>query len=136
MILAAVVLAVWGGFRRTIYTLVVAVTLLLVAMVLLAFTPADMPYLLVAVLGVIGWAAAWAHGPLLSLLQANVPATMHGRAMAVLTTAMNAAAPLGIIVAGAMVTWVGPQWWAASVALVVALVLIWSLRGPLMQLER
>jgi predicted MFS family arabinose efflux permease len=136
MILAAVVLAVWGGFRRTIYTLVVAVTLLLVAMVLLAFTPADMPYLLVAVLGVIGWAAAWAHGPLLSLLQANVPATMHGRAMAVLTTAMNAAAPLGIIVAGAMVTWVGPQWWDASVALVVALVLTWALRGPLMQLER
>jgi hypothetical protein len=61
---------------------------------------------------------------------------MHGRALAVLTTAMNAAAPLGIIVAGAMVTWVGPQWWAASVALVVALVLTWSLRGPLMQLER
>jgi DHA3 family macrolide efflux protein-like MFS transporter len=136
MILAAVILAVWGGFRRTIYTLVVAVALLFVAMVLLAFTPADMPYLLVAVLGVIGWAAAWAHGPLLSLLQANVPATMHGRALAVLTTAMNAAAPLGIIVAGAMVTWVGPQWWAASVALVVALVLTWSLRGPLMQLER
>ena len=136
MILAAVVLAVWGGFRRTIYTLVVAVALLFVAMLLLAFTPAGMPYLLVAVLGVIGWSAAWAHGPLLSLLQANVPATMHGRALAVLTTAMNAAAPLGIIVAGAMVTWVGPQWWAASVALVVALVLTWALRGPLMQLER
>ena len=105
-------------------------------MLLLAFTPAGMPYLLVAVLGLIGWAAAWAHGPLLGLLQANVPATMHGRAMAVLTTAMNAAAPLGIIAAGVMVAWVGPQWWAGSVALVVALVVLWVLRGSLMHLER
>lgn len=136
MILAAVVLAVWGGFRRTIVTLIFAVTLLFVAMLLLAFTPAGMPFLLVAVLGLIGWAAAWAHGPLLGLLQANVPATMHGRAMAVLSTAMNAAAPLGIIAAGVMVAWVGPQWWAGSVALVVALVVLWVLRGSLMHLER
>jgi predicted MFS family arabinose efflux permease len=136
MILAAVILAVWGGFRRTIYTLAMAVALLFLAMLLLAFTPAGMPYLLVVVLAVIGWAAAWAHGPLLSLLQANVPATMHGRAMAVLTTAMNATAPLGIIVAGGLVAWVGPQWWAGSVALVVALVALWALRGPLIHLER
>ena len=136
MIVAAVVLAAWGGFRRTIVTLAVAVTLLLLAMLVLAVTPAHMPYLLVVTLGVIGWAAAWAHGPLLSLLQANVPATMHGRAMAVLTTAMNAAAPLGIIGAGAMVGWVGPQWWAGSVAVVVVLVLVWALRGPLLELER
>ncbi|RLT23373.1 MAG: MFS transporter [Chloroflexi bacterium] len=136
MILAAVVLAVWGGFRRTIHTLIVAVVLLGVAMTLLALTPPTQPYLLVVALGVIGWAAAWAHGPLLSLLQANVPATMHGRAMAVLSTAMNVAAPVGIVVAGAVMTRVGPQWWAASVALVVALVVYWALRGPLMDLDR
>lgn len=136
MIVAAVVLAAWGGFRRTTITLAVAVTLFLIAMLILAFTPAQMPYLLVIAIAVIGWAAAWAHGPLLSLLQANVPAPMHGRAMAVLTTAMNAAAPLGIIAAGALVTWVGPQWWAASVALVIALVLRWALRSPLMSLAR
>jgi predicted MFS family arabinose efflux permease len=53
MILAAVVLAAWGGFRRTIVTLAVAVTLLLLAMLLLAFTPASLPYLLVVVLGLI-----------------------------------------------------------------------------------
>lgn len=136
MILAAVILAVWGGFRRTTHTLVVAVTLLLIAMSILAGTPAQMPYLLVMCMALIGWAAAWAHGPLLSLLQANVPATMHGRAMAVLTTAMNVAAPVGIMVAGLLVAWVGPQWWAGSVAVVVALVLGWALRGPLMTLER
>jgi len=56
--------------------------------------------------------------------------------MAVLSTAMNVAAPVGIVVAGAVMTRVGPQWWAASVALVVALVVYWALRGPLMNLDR
>lgn len=131
----AVTLAVWGGFRRVPVTLAVAVALLIVAMLATAATPADWPWLMLAAMGIIGWAAAWAHGPLLTLVQYNTPAQMHGRAMAVLQTAMNAAAPLGIVLTGWLVDTTSVRLWAMTSVLIVSMVLIIAVRGPIMTLQ-
>ncbi len=135
LLLGAVALASWGGFAHVPHTLVVAVVLLIVAMIIVALTPPSWPWSMIAALVLIGWAAAWAHGPLLTLVQANVPVSMHGRALAVLTTAMNAAAPLGIALAGVVVDASGVSLWAAMVALGAIGVLWWAVRGPIMTLR-
>lgn|GEM_PF-1454134 len=135
LLLGAIALATWGGFSHVPHTLVVAVVLLVVAMVIMALTPPTWPWSMLASLALIGWAAAWAQGPMLTLVQANVPAGMHGRALAVLTTAMNAAAPLGIALAGVIVDMSSISLWAALVALSALGVLWWAVRGPIMTLR-
>ena len=135
LLLGAIALATWGGFAHVPHTLVVAVVLLIVAMVIVACTPPTWPWSMLAALALIGWAAAWAQGPLLTLVQANVPASMHGRALAVLSTAMNAAAPFGIALAGVIVDMSSVSLWAALVALCALGVLWWAVRGPIMALR-
>jgi DHA3 family macrolide efflux protein-like MFS transporter len=135
LLLGAIALATWGGFAHVPHTLVVAVVLLIVAMVIVACTPPTWPWSMLAALALIGWAAAWAQGPLLTLVQANVPVSMHGRALAVLSTAMNAAAPFGIALAGVIVDMSSVSLWAALVALCALGVLWWAVRGPIMALR-
>ena len=60
---------------------------------------------------------------------------MHGRAMAVLQTAMNAAAPLGIVLTGWIVDASSVAGWASLSALIVSVVLIIAVRGPIMTLH-
>ena len=135
LLCGAVILAAWGGFRRVPITLAVAVALLIGAMVVIASTPADWPWPMFGAMSIIGWAAAWAHGPLLTLVQYNTPAQMHGRAMAVIQTAMNAAAPLGIVLTGWIVDVSSVAGWASLSALIVSVVLIIAVRGPIMTLH-
>ena len=135
LVLGAVLLAIWGGFRRAVHTMLAAVVILIIALAWLALVPATDPLWILGAVALIGWAAAWAHGPLLTMVQRTIPATMHGRAMAVLNAAMNAAAPLGLVIAGGVVERIGHQGWAIGVIGCVVVLLVWVLRSDVMTLE-
>lgn len=135
MVAGAVLLAVWGGFRLAVHTMMTAVVILVTALVWLALVPASAPVWLLGAVVLIGWAAAWAHGPLFTIIQRVIPARMHGRAMALLNAAMNVAAPIGLFVAGAVVERLGHQWWAFGVVAVIGALLAWVMRSDIMTLE-
>lgn len=135
MVIGAVSLALWGGFRMAVHTIVTAIAILIIALAWLALVPATAPLWLLGAVLLIGWAAAWAHGPLLTIVQRAIPSTMHGRAMALLNAAMNAAAPLGLVVAGAFVERFGHQWWAGGVIACVVALVVWVLRSDVMSLD-
>jgi DHA3 family macrolide efflux protein-like MFS transporter len=135
LVLGAVLLAIWGGFRRAVHTMLAAVIILIIALAWLALVPATAPLWILGAVSLIGWAAAWAHGPLLTMVQRTIPATMHGRAMAVLNAAMNAAAPVGLVIAGGVVERIGHQGWAIGVIGCVVVLLVWVLRSDVMTLE-
>lgn len=136
LVIGAVSLAVWGGFRRAVHTMIVAVMLLVIALVWLAVVPASAPLWILGSVLLIGWAAAWAHGPLLTLIQQSVPGSMHGRAMALLNAAMNAVAPLGLVVTGVVVEHLGHRIWAICVIGGIVALLSWVLRSDIMTLEQ
>ncbi len=136
LVIGAISLAMWGGFRRAVHTMLVAVMLLVIALGWLAVVPASAPLWILGSVLLIGWAAAWAHGPLLTLIQQSVPASMHGRAMALLNAAMNAVAPLGLVVTGVVVEHLGHQIWAICVIGGIVALLSWVLRSDIMTLEQ
>ncbi len=124
----------WGGFPHVIHTLICAVIVLAVAFGLLAWLPPH-PYVLYLFVGLLGWAGAWMHGPLLTLLQINVPEQMYGRALAMLNAATNAATPLGILVAGYVVAWWGVTTWAVLVMMVIVLMVLVVVNSTIMALR-
>jgi DHA3 family macrolide efflux protein-like MFS transporter len=135
LVLGAVLLAVWGGFRRAVHTMLAAVALLIVALLWLSLVPATAPLWILGSVLLIGWAAAWAHGPLLTMVQRTIAASMHGRAMALLNASMNVAAPVGLVVSGAVVERIGHQIWAIGVIVCIVMLLAWVLRSDVMTLE-
>lgn len=135
LVIGAVLLAVWGGFTRAVHTMLAAVVLLIVALIWLALVPATAPLWILGAVVLIGWAAAWAHGPLLTMVQRTIPASMHGRAMAVLNATMNAAAPIGLVIAGAVVERIGHQGWAIGVIACIVALIAWVLQSDVMTLE-
>jgi DHA3 family macrolide efflux protein-like MFS transporter len=134
LVCGVVVLTWWGGFPQVIHTLFAAVLLLAVAFGLLALLPAH-PYVLYLFVGLLGWAGAWMHGPLLTLFQINLPAHTYGRAMALLNGAMNTATPLGILAAGYLVAWWGVSTWAWAVMIVIVLIVIVVSNSAIMRLR-
>lgn len=135
LVLGAVLLAVWGGFRRAVHTMLAAVALLIIALLWLSLVPASAPLWILGSVLLIGWAAAWAHGPLLTMVQRTIAASMHGRAMALLNASMNVAAPVGLVVSGAVVERIGHQIWAVGVIVCIVTLLAWVLRSDVMTLE-
>jgi MFS transporter, DHA3 family, macrolide efflux protein len=135
LVIGAVLLAVWGGFGRAVHTMLAAVALLIVALLWLALVPATAPLWILGAVLLIGWSAAWAHGPLLTMVQRTIPSTMHGRAMALLNASMNIAAPVGLVVAGAVVERISHQGWALGVIVCILLLVVWVLRSDVMKLE-
>lgn len=134
LVCGVALLAWWGGFPHVIHTLLCAVLILAGAFAMIAFLPAQLSVLYVFV-GLLGLAGAWMHGPLLTLVQINVPDAMYGRAMAALTAAMNAATPLGILGAGYVVAWWGVRPWAAMVAGVIVVLVVWVRGSTVIQLK-
>lgn len=134
LVCGVAVLAWWGGFPHVIHTLICAILLLALAFMVLAILPASALALYVFV-GVLGWAAAWIHGPLTTLVQINVPTQMLGRALALLNAAMNAATPLGILLAGYVVALWGVRPWASVVAGVIVVVVIVVSQSAVMRLK-
>jgi DHA3 family macrolide efflux protein-like MFS transporter len=135
LVLGAVLLAVWGGFKRAVHTMLAAVALLIMALLWLSLVPATAPLWILGSVLLIGWAAAWAHGPLLTMVQRTIAASMHGRAMALLNASMNVAAPVGLVVSGAVVERIGHQIWAIGVIICIVMLLAWVLRSDVMTLE-
>lgn len=135
LVLGAVLLAAWGGFARAVHTMLAAVVLLIGALLWLALVPATAPLWILGSVLLIGWSAAWAHGPLLTMVQRTIPTSMHGRAMAVLNAAMNAAAPVGLVVSGATVERIGHQGWAVAVIVCIVVLVAWVVRSDVMTLE-
>lgn len=134
LVCGVAILVWWGGFPHVIHTLLSAVVLLGVAFGAVALLPAQAWVVYGFVFG-LGWAGAWLQGPLLTLVQANVPASMHGRAMAVLNATMNIATPVGIMGAGYLVAWYGVRWWAGMVAILIGATLVWVVNSAVMSLK-
>lgn len=134
LVCGVAILTWWGGFPHVIHTLICAVLMLAGAFSMVAFLPANQ-YVLYAFVGILGWAGAWMHGPLLTLVQVNVPDTMYGRVMALVNAAMNAATPLGILVAGYVVAWWGVRPWAWGVACVAVATVVWTVNSAVMSLK-
>lgn len=119
IIAGGLILGVWGGFHRRIITSMLALALDGVVCLLIALTPRALFPLTVGGWAVLGILEAMIFGINGAIGQATVPPAMQGRVFALVISATQAAAPLGLLAAGPFADAFGVQaWWLLSASLI------------------
>lgn len=119
-------LGVWGGFERRIYTAIVGLAGMSVGTLLIAVAPADGYWLAVAGIAWFGILNPIANGPVMAIMQAVVAPEMQGRFFTVLGTMSQGMAPIGLLIAGPVADAFGVQFWflIGTVGLIVMSVIL------------
>ena len=104
-------LGVWGGFKRRIYTAVSGIVGMAVGALLIAIAPADGYWVAVAGMAIFGILNPIANGPFMAIMQAVVAPEMQGRFFTVMNTMSAAMSPLGLLLAGPVADAFGVQIW-------------------------
>ena len=104
-------LGVWGGFKRRIYTAVSGIVGMSVGALLIAIAPADGYWVAVAGMAIFGILNPIANGPFMAIMQAVVAPEMQGRFFTVMNTMSAAMSPLGLLLAGPVADAFGVQIW-------------------------
>lgn len=97
-VVGAVLIGVWGGFKRRIDTLMTAMFLVIVATILFGTNQPPIimgATLFIAMMGVAGANTIW-----MTLVQSKVPGDMQGRVFAIITQSAMVLTPLGYLVVG------------------------------------
>jgi DHA3 family macrolide efflux protein-like MFS transporter len=111
VLLGGLLLSVWGGFRRRIYTSLVGLVLTGMGFAAMGLAPTTAFWLAVGGFFVTGLANPLVNGPMSAVLQATVAPEMQGRVFTVLGSLTNAITPLSLAVAGPVVDVVGIRSW-------------------------
>ena len=110
-IVGGVLLGVWGGFKRRIYTAVIGIAGMSIGTLPIALAPADGYWMAVAGLAIFGLLNPIANGPFMAIMQSVVAPEMQGRFFTVLNTMSQGMAPLGLLLAGPVADTYGVQIW-------------------------
>ncbi|MDX1438162.1 MAG: MFS transporter, partial [Anaerolineales bacterium] len=111
IVLGGILLSVWGGFKRKIYTVLLGFTLLGVGLVALGLTPGSLFWLaVVSALG-IGLTIPIIDGPIMAILQGSVEPEKQGRVMTIMGSLVWLTSPIGLAIAGPVSDWAGLQTW-------------------------
>jgi MFS transporter, DHA3 family, macrolide efflux protein len=104
-------LSVWGGFKRRIYTAVSGIAGMSIGALLIALAPADSYWMAVAGMAIFGVLNPIANGPFMAIMQSVVAPEMQGRFFTVMGTMSQGMAPLGLLLAGPVADAFGVQIW-------------------------
>lgn len=107
MIAGSVVLMAWGGGKRLARLMAIAALVVGVTTTACGLLASDMFWAFVVLCAVMAMACAWFNGPLITLVQKNVPPEKTGRALGFTTAAIGLASPVGVAVGGALAEAIG-----------------------------
>jgi MFS transporter, DHA3 family, macrolide efflux protein len=121
ILLGGLVLGVWGGTRRRIYTTLAGIAGIAVGVLLQAAAPAQ--WFILAILGfaLAGFMIAIANGPLFAILQSKVAPEMQGRVFSLISTVASTMVPLSMIIAGPLAETLGVRmmYWISGIGCLV-----------------
>ncbi|MCC7358596.1 MAG: MFS transporter [Anaerolineales bacterium] len=124
VIAGSLLLGVWGGFKRRIFTSLLGLVGLGLGFFLIGAAPANAFWFAVAAMGLAAVMQPITNGPLMAILQATVAPEMQGRVFALVGAGATAMTPLGLLLAGPAADWLGVQFWfllSGAVCVVMAL---------------
>lgn len=107
MVAGSIVLMAWGGGKRL--ALLIGIAALIVGATTMAcgFLTPQMFWVFVPLCATMAVACAWFNGPLITLIQRNVPEEKTGRALGLTMAAMGLASPVGIALGGMLAESIG-----------------------------
>ena len=111
MILGGVLLGIWGGFSRKIFTSLVGLMGMGAGTLILALAPSSSISLAVGGALLVGFMAPMTMGPFFAVIQSTVEPDMQARVFSLLTSVGTGIVPLGLMIAGPVADRVGIQAW-------------------------
>ena len=129
LIAGGLILSVWGGFKRKIYTSLVGLVVAGVSFTILGMVPPAAFGLALASIFVAGLMNPLINGPFMAILQSAVPPELQGRVFTVVGSVTGLAAPIGMAISGPIADRFGVQLWfvlggIASILMGVVLVVV------------
>ncbi|MCL5997378.1 MAG: MFS transporter [Chloroflexi bacterium] len=121
MVAGGLLLSVWGGFRRRVFTSMVGLVGMGIGIAVVGIAPANGFGLAVAAMLLTGLMNPITNGPLFATLQSRVAPEMQGRVMSLLSAASTAVSPLSLAIAGPVADALGVQLWYVLGGVVCAL---------------
>ena len=121
VVVGGVILSVWGGFHRRIFTSLAGLIGLSLAFGSLGLVPANAFWLAMGAMFVASAMQAMTNGPIMAVLQVTVAPDMQGRVFSLVTALANAMVPLGLLLAGPLADALGVNIWfvmAGSVGMI------------------
>ena len=107
MLVGSAILIAWGGGRRLVLVIVGAMLVVGLATAACGLLAPTMFALFIILVAVMSLACTGFNGPLMALIQSNVPEAKLGRAIGLASAAMGLAAPLGIALGGLLAQAIG-----------------------------
>jgi len=136
ILVGGLVLSLWGGFRRKVYTILIGLLGIGIGCMVMGLTPASMLWLGIASVFVVGAMISLVDGPVSALLQATVPPQMQGRVFALLGSLFSLTTPIGLAIAGPIADVTGVPFWFLLAGLVcTATALVSFFVRPLIRIE-
>jgi DHA3 family macrolide efflux protein-like MFS transporter len=111
IVTGGLVLGVWGGFHKRIFTTLAGLIGLSLAIGLLGVLPASLFWLAAGAMFVSAAMQALTNGPIMAVLQATVAPDMQGRVFSLVTALATAITPIGLLVSGPLADTLGVQSW-------------------------
>jgi DHA3 family macrolide efflux protein-like MFS transporter len=111
IVLGGLILSAWGGFRRRILTTIAGFTGIGLGVLVLGLVPSSAYWLALGAIFIVGVAISMTDGPLMAVIQASVAPEMQGRVFTLLMSAVKAASPVSLIIAGPIADLVGVRVW-------------------------
>ncbi len=136
IVVGGLVLSVWGGFRRKIYTTMLGFVVSGASLVVLGLAPSGSFGMALAAISVVGLVMPLIDGPIMAIVQAKVAPEMQGRVFTLLISLLGVTSPISLAIAGPVSDWLGLQtWYVVAGALCIAAGLILSLVPAVVNIE-
>ena len=117
LVLGGILLGIWGGFKKRIYTIWFGLTVLGLCMLFISFLlPSQFTAFLFAMF-ILGLMIPLIDGPFTAILQANVEPDFQGRVMTIVSSLLWITTPLGLSIAGPVSDHFGLSIWYAIAGL-------------------
>jgi DHA3 family macrolide efflux protein-like MFS transporter len=111
VVTGGLVLSLWGGFKRRIYTTLMGVTGMGLGILLITFAPQNMFILAIIGMAIAGFMNPITNGPIFSIMQTRVAPEMQGRVFTLLNSLTSAMSPLGMLAAAPVAEQFGIRAW-------------------------
>jgi DHA3 family macrolide efflux protein-like MFS transporter len=111
IVAGGLLLGVWGGFRRRIFTVNLGLILAGLMTLALGLLPADQLAIALGVMLISGGASALLDGALSALMQTTIAPEMLGRVWMLFASVVGITSPLGLAIAGPLTDALDPQLW-------------------------
>ncbi len=121
ILIGGLILSVWGGFRRKIYTSLAGIIVLSLGLAVLGLTPAGRFEMALVSMFVVGLMIPFIDGPIMAIFQGTIAPEMQGRVLTLVSSLLWITSPFSLAIAGPVTDWLGIQVWYVTAGVLCGL---------------